>query len=78
MTETSARNTLLESAYVSEQGALTPSNIIGAFGRCVLWPFDPAAMQARVPANVGIVPACDTTVRQEARAAAAGVLQEAQ
>jgi len=76
MMEMSARDTLLDSAHVAEQRALTPSNISRASRRCALKPFDRAAMQARVAANVGIVPDGDTTLRQEAHAAAAGVLQE--
>jgi len=57
---------------------LDPSNIIGAFRRCAFWHLDPAAMQARVAANMGIVQASDTTLQQEAPAVAAGVLQKAQ
>jgi len=76
MTEMSARDTLLDSAHVAEQRALTPSDISRASRRCALKPLDRAALQAQVAANVGIVPDGDTTLRQEARAAVAGVLQE--
>jgi len=74
---TSVWDTLLSAAYVAERRTLTPQSIVGAFRRCARWPFDAAAMLARVGANVGLVPPGDT-VQSKARAAAAAVLLGAQ
>jgi len=71
---TSVRNTLMSAAYVAERRTLTPQSIVGAFRLCELWPFDAAAMLARVGANVGLVPPGDTVQSKDSAAAAAVLL----